>query len=235
MATDARVGGGSWLHASDLELRPADFTRAGPWQGLLAKTLTLTDHLQTVIQAPTWSFGGGTVLMLRLNHRYSKDIDLFVPDPQYLGHVSPRLSDVAEAVTTEYQEAAEFTKLLLPEGEIDFVVGTPLTQAPWEEVIYGDRRIHVESCAEIIAKKMHFRGARAKARDLFDLCAVAELEPDAIPLAMPFMTANASAFISRLREYEDLSRDEFEQIDRIQYDRSFDECLQLAEKVLAKK
>jgi hypothetical protein len=223
------------VHASHLELKPPDFTRPGSWQGLLAKALTLTDHLQTVIQAPTWSFGGGTVLMLRLNHRHSKDIDLFVPDPQYLGHVSPRLSDVAEAVTTEYQEAAEFTKLLLPDGEIDFVVGTPLTDAPWDEVLYGVRTIRVESCAEVIAKKMHFRGKSAKARDLFDLCAVSELEPESIPLARPFMVANAGAFLQRLKDYADLSREEFEQIDRIAYDRSFDECLALAGKVLAER
>ncbi|MDR2934570.1 MAG: nucleotidyl transferase AbiEii/AbiGii toxin family protein [Candidatus Adiutrix sp.] len=25
----------------------------------------------------SWSFGGGTALMLRFNHRYSKDIDIF--------------------------------------------------------------------------------------------------------------------------------------------------------------
>lgn len=55
-------------------MRAADFTRPGAWQGLLACALTLTDHLQTVVCNPTWSFGGGTVLMLRLNHRQSKDI-----------------------------------------------------------------------------------------------------------------------------------------------------------------
>ena len=63
-----------------------------------------------------WTFGGGTVLMLRHNHRLSKDIDLFVPDPQYLGFVNPRLSDVAAAVSEDYVEAAEYIKLLLPEG-----------------------------------------------------------------------------------------------------------------------
>lgn len=105
-----------------------DFTRPGIWQELLAQALRLTDHLSDVVRNPSWSFGGGTVLMLRLNHRFSKDIDLFVPDPQYLGHFSPRLTDVAEALTTEYEEAAEYTKLFLPQGEIDIVVGTSLTE-----------------------------------------------------------------------------------------------------------
>jgi hypothetical protein len=31
-----------------------------------------------------WTFGGGTVLMLRHKHRISRDVEIFVPDPQYL-------------------------------------------------------------------------------------------------------------------------------------------------------
>jgi hypothetical protein len=61
-----------------------DLNRPGPWRSLFASALTLTDHLATVIDAPRWTFGGGTVLMLRLRHRHSQDIDLVVPDPQYL-------------------------------------------------------------------------------------------------------------------------------------------------------
>lgn len=171
-----------------------DFTRPGIWQELLAQALRLTDHLADVVRNPTWSFGGGTVLMLRLNHRFSKDIDLFVPDPQYLGHFSPRLTDVAEALTTEYEETAEYTKLFLQAGEIDIVVGTPLTDNAWDAVQYQGRTIRVESCAEILAKKMHHRGNLAKARDLFDLCAVADMEPEAIEVARPFFAKHGRAF-----------------------------------------
>ncbi len=40
--------------------------------------------------------------MFRYGHRLSKDIDIFVPDPQYLGYVTPRLSDTAASLTEEY-------------------------------------------------------------------------------------------------------------------------------------
>lgn len=103
--------------------RHADLNKPGPWAALFASALALTDHLAEVIDQPRWTFGGGTVLMLRLDHRHSRDIDLFVPDPQYLGHVTPRLCQVAEDLTTDYVEAAGFVKLLLPTGEIDVVVG----------------------------------------------------------------------------------------------------------------
>lgn len=213
-------------------MNPVQFDRPGVWRDIFAAALTLTDHLATVVRKPVWSFGGGTVLMLRLNHRQSKDVDLFVPDPQYLGHFSPRLTDIAEALTTEYQEAAEFTRLMLPMGEIDIVVGTPLTDKPWEVVDFGGRPIRVETCAEIIAKKMWHRGDQAKARDLFDLCAVADLEPAALDAARPFLARHSAAFLARLKQYREISKEEFNQIDRIDYTRSFDECMGLAEQLL---
>jgi predicted nucleotidyltransferase component of viral defense system len=121
------------------------------------------------IKDPFWTFGGGTVLMLRYGHRLSKDIDIFVPDPQYLGFVSPRLSDVAEGVSDQYVEGPGYIKLLRPEGEIDFVASPNLTAEPFELWELLGRPIKVETSAEIVAKKLWHRGDRATARDLFDL------------------------------------------------------------------
>ena len=95
----------------------------GPWKLLLAHAFEILDDLKRHggIEDPFWTLGGGTVLMLRHRHRKSKDIDIFVPDPQYLGFVTPRLSDVAASISQDYVEAAGFVKLIRPEGEIDFV------------------------------------------------------------------------------------------------------------------
>ena len=58
---------------------------AGVWQTLFSKALVLIHDVETRTGASLfWTFGGGTVLMLRHNHRQSKDIDIFVPDPQSL-------------------------------------------------------------------------------------------------------------------------------------------------------
>ena len=73
-----------------------DLDRPGPWQALFPHALTLMAHLEAQVPGATWTFGGGTVLMLRIGHRHSKDIDLFVADPQALGWVNPRLSELAE-------------------------------------------------------------------------------------------------------------------------------------------
>lgn len=79
---------------------------SGPWQVLLRRALCLLDDLQkrAGLQAPFWTLGGGTVLMFRYGHRLSKDIDIFVQDPQYLGYLTPRLSDVAAAMTDAHPE-----------------------------------------------------------------------------------------------------------------------------------
>lgn len=56
--------------------------KPGVWQALLPHALTLMASLDKQFDQPWWTFGGGTVRMLRIGHRQSKDIDLFVPDPQ---------------------------------------------------------------------------------------------------------------------------------------------------------
>jgi hypothetical protein len=209
-----------------------DLSRPGSWAELFPPALALMAHLERQTHEPVWTFGGATVLMLRIGHRQSKDIDLFVRDPQYLGYVNPRLSEQAEAITTDYEESAEYIKLFLPTGEIDIVVGESLTKTPFDVVRYADRSIRVETCAEIIAKKFWHRGDRAKARDLYDLCAVDASEPDAIAVAAPFMRRHGATFLKTLHERSALLRADFKQIDVIGHRRSFDACLARAHAII---
>lgn len=213
-------------------MKRVDLRKPGVWRELFPHALALMAHLESQTRNPPWTFGGGTVLMLRIGHRQSKDIDLFVPDPQYLGYVNPRLSGVAEQVSTDYEENAEFIKLFLPAGEIDIVVGASLVDQPFDVVTHEGRKIRVETCAEIIAKKMWHRGHHGKARDLFDLCAVADAEPGAIAVAAPFMRRHAAAFLQRFEARAALSQAEFEAIDALDFKRPFAQCLEQARDIL---
>jgi hypothetical protein len=61
--------------------------RLKTWERLFQHALSIIDA--AVAAGATqggWSFGGGTVLMRRHHHRISKDVDIFVPDPQWLGY-----------------------------------------------------------------------------------------------------------------------------------------------------
>ena len=197
----------------------------GVWQGLLQQAYSLIDEIATHgIQNPFWTFGGGTVLMLRYRHRMSKDIDIFVPDPQYLGFVSPRLSDVAEAVSDKYVEGPGFVKLLRPEGEIDFVASPNLTRDPFEVWELLGRQIKVETSAEIVAKKLWHRGDRATARDLFDLALVIEREPVALAAASAFLTRHRELFLLQVDQRKAVLKAHFEAIDTLDYQPTYEQA-----------
>lgn len=40
-----------------------------------------------------WTFGGGTAMMLQIDHRISQDVDIFLPDPQLLSFLDPQKHD----------------------------------------------------------------------------------------------------------------------------------------------
>jgi hypothetical protein len=193
--------------------------------------MVLIDDIQKHggLSNPFWTLGGGTVLMFRYLHRLSKDIDIFVPDPQYLGFVTPRLSDTAADLTDDYTEmAGSFVKLQFEEGEIDFVAAPNLVQDAWEEWEIGGRSVKVETAAEIIAKKMFHRGDRATARDLFDLALVIEREPHALVLAAPFLLRHRESFIDQIRHPRAGLLAGFESIATLSYSPSFDHCVNVA-------
>jgi predicted nucleotidyltransferase component of viral defense system len=206
----------------------------GVWQGLLLHAYTLIDEIvkHGGIHNPTWTFGGGTVLMLRHYHRMSKDVDIFVPDPQYLGFVSPRLSDVAESIAPDYVEGAGYIKLLRPEGEIDFVASPNLTSSPYEEWTLFGRSVKAETSAEIVAKKLFHRGDRVTARDLFDLAMVIDKEPEALRSASAHLTRHRDAFIAQIEERRSVLKAQFDAIDRLNFKASYEDAVDVATKFL---
>ena len=198
---------------------------AGVWQILLRQAYVLIDEIAVHgTPDPFWTFGGGTVLMLRYGHRLSKDIDIFVPDPQYLGFVSPRLSDVAELVSEKYVEGPDYIKILRPEGEIDFVASANLTRDPYELWELLGREIKVETSAEIVAKKLWHRGDRATARDLFDLALVIDNEPDALRTAAPYLAKHRDIFLTQVEQRKSVLKAQYDAIDVLDYRPSYEQA-----------
>ena len=198
----------------------------GAWRTLFVKALQLIDDMdQRTGRAAFWTFGGGTILMLRYRHRQSKDIDIFFADPQPLAYLNPRNGGLAESLTSEYADSADHVKLFFPEGEIDFVASPNLTRPAYEMAILEGREIKVETSVEIIAKKMWHRGGEAKARDLFDLCVVIEHSRERLEAARIFLLKNRTAFLQQLSARQEILRTQFDAIDTLDYRRSFDECV----------
>lgn len=136
--------------------------------------------------------------MIHTSHRLSKDVDAFIDDPQYLSYISPRL--VSEDIWNcdAYDETAHYLKLVYPEGEIDFIVASTFTSIPnVKKTIDGDC-ISIEHPVEIAIKKLHYRGAQLKVRDIFDIAVVDRIAPELLAENLPLIVSKKAAILSRL-------------------------------------
>ncbi len=200
--------------------------RLNRWELLFQRALILIDSARAIgIPVDDWTFGGGTVLMRRHRHRLSKDVDIFINDPQFLGYLTPRLSPTAESLTTQYIEDHKHVKLVFSEGEIDFVAAPPLTAQPAHVETLFDHRILVETSAEIVGKKVWHRGFEFTARDIFDLSMVAELEPQALREISTILRDRRALILERIKRYDSILRENFAELATLEYMRSFDECV----------
>ena len=172
------------------------------WNRLLAHALEGLDTLESNgTPVRWWSLGGGTALMLQLGHRDSKDVDLFVPDPQGLSYLSPRLATEDVWRTADYEESTNHLKLKFPEGEIDFIASPAISGLRNALYNFNGRDIPIQQPTEIILKKLYHRPVSLKPRDIFDTAVVlgsghAETLRDHIPL----LTDVKPALVKRLEE-----------------------------------
>ena len=204
----------------------------GPWITLLEAAYTLLDNVASDgITIPRWSLGGGTVLMFHYAHRKSKDIDIFIPDPQFLGYINPRIGGRGEEITSDYKDAAEYVKLFLPEGEIDFVASSTLTNNPFEKHEVLGRNILLETPIEIVAKKIWHRGDRATPRDLLDLAMVIDHHYSEILEHSGVFVKNIEAFTAQCTARKAIMLPVFDAIEKIDFNMSFDACLERANKL----
>ncbi len=100
----------------------------------------------------SWSFGGGTAMMLQIDHRESHDIDIFLADAQLLSYLDPKLRDFEfEIRPSDYTgDGSQFLKLAFEGiGEIDFVVGSALTQHPTTMQTVEGEEVRLETLAAI--------------------------------------------------------------------------------------
>jgi len=159
-------------------------------------------------------------------------VDIFINDPQFIGYLTPRLSAIAESLTTDYVEDRNFLKLVFPEGEIDFVASAPLTEEPAvTEQLFG-RPILVEKSSEIVAKKIWHRGAQFTARDIFDLAMVSEKEPDALQAIAPVIHDRRDVILSRIEKHSATLHESFQLLQVLDYRRTFEECVEIVRATL---
>lgn len=129
-----------------------------------------------------WTFGGGTAMMLQIDHRISHDIDIFLPDPQVLPYLDPQKHEFNfEIGLADYEgDGARLLKLGFGFGEIDFIVAPSLTSSPSTQAAVEGEMVFLETIPEIIAKKVYHRGNSITPRDIFDIAAGGEKHAESI-------------------------------------------------------
>jgi Nucleotidyl transferase AbiEii toxin, Type IV TA system len=129
-----------------------------------------------------WTLGGGTAMMLQIDHRESHDIDIFLNDPQQLPFLDPQKQDFEFEIQPDGYEGdgIRSPKLVFGIGEIDFIVAGALTSSPTTEHEIEGEIVQLETIPEIVTKKVFYRGSNIMPRDVFDIAAAGERSADAI-------------------------------------------------------
>jgi len=127
--------------------RPSDWARFASYS-LLSNTSGKLPSNQLI---DSWSFGGGTAMMLQIDHRESHDVDIFLPDPQFLflsRSEIARTSSLKFFLPTTTETDRAFLKIAFKDiGEIDFIVGHSLTLSPTIQTTIGKRDSSTRNCS----------------------------------------------------------------------------------------
>lgn len=179
------------------------------WKQILASAVMIfADLEQRGFGRPDVVMGGGTVLMFRFEHRLSKDIDFFMHDVQWLSLLTPRLNDATAAMTTNYLEQGSGLKLVLPYGDIDFVVCGQVTDAKAiDSLEFMGQTFLLEATEEILAKRLFYRAARFQPRDVFDFVVAMESDRESATRALAAAAPNHDLLMRRLGQLSQLPPD----------------------------
>lgn len=156
--------------------------------------------LDTLPPERTWALGGGTALALRFGHRISYDIDIFFENSVALRELHPNSNPAVKALSDRFQNPGNYIKIERPEGEIDFLAALRQTEGAVWSYRFDNREIPVETPAEILAKKLHYRGSKLVVRDGFDIAAAIWLDPPALATAIRATPDGASRAVDRIEK-----------------------------------
>ena len=130
-----------------LELRPSQSN----WASLLDLALPALDYVFQGLNfaehspgQPLWTLGGGTAMALRINHRASDDIDIFVAGTP-LRLFAPANNPASKMISDRPDWPGHYLKFHCDNGEIDFL-SAPLQTTPGYSVeVFRGRKIALET------------------------------------------------------------------------------------------
>lgn len=165
------------------------------------------EKLTAFIPAQHLSFGGGTVLAARWNHRTSLDVDLFC-EPTTYGRLNPRERAAIEAAISEIAGCAPAQTLcedIATYTEIDGIEATVLPgiiviEPSKPTTLYGTG-LALQSSAQILYGKIAWRmyeSGEIAARDSYDLACARIHDPQALAQACAHVSPRVLATVSEI-------------------------------------
>ncbi len=167
-----------------------------PARSLFAQTGPLLEEWLPQILPPntSWCIGGGTILAAQWRHRVSTDIDIFLPARAGIAALSPAwdgrfVDEMAALGATHVEVQNKSLKFSFPLGRVEISALDPTPPLSPLFVQVDEREVHVLPNACILAGKMAGRGLGMPARDVFDICVAADLDPASLRCAVNQMPA----------------------------------------------
>ena len=158
---------------------------------------------QVVPAGHRWRLGGGTLLSARWQHRRSTDLDIFLPGDSGIAILDPRWNpDFANAMrrigATSVDVLTNSLKFSFPSGRIEITQLDPIPDLPVIQAVVDGRDLAIYHNACVLTGKLHGRGARLPARDVFDIGVARDEDPDALRTAVNYIDSNLRAEILHL-------------------------------------
>jgi hypothetical protein len=181
------------------------------WKSLLCYAFPVIDEVTRTRGVPfPIQIGGGSMLLRHYRHRRSRDLDLFVTDMRLVRWCSPRFNEAAADIFPDYEEERAATKLVIDMQEIDIIAAAPIIEdGHVEPAMLLGRSVLIEKPREILAKKLVYRGRQFQPRDIFDVAAVAAIDPWEVAAILPWLELrNLENVKARLNEVEPLFENE---------------------------
>lgn len=161
--------------------------------------------------------GGGTILASRWGHRWSADIDIFLPGRINLLDLQQNDErQIEKLVGGKIEEAGPWQiKLAFAESKLDISITPPRPESGHRMAIVDKKQEMVLSSTQILRGKLA-RADEGLVRDAFDITAAARAEPDALAAAismLPQATADGIRWRYRMtsqqlaERYEDQIKD----------------------------
>ena len=167
-----------------------------PARSLFAQTGPLLEEWLPRILPPntSWCMGGGTILAAQWQHRVSTDIDIFLPARTGVAALSPAwdgrfVDEMAALGATHVAVQDRSLKFSFPPGRVEITALDPTPPLSPLFVQVDERQVHVLPNACILSGKITGRGLRMPAREVFDICVAADLDPGSLRCAVNQMPA----------------------------------------------